>query len=183
MSQIELSNSSCGLSCLWRIQLLFGAADFVDELLQTRVIFLAGLGFDAAGDIYRVRPHRTNRGAHIFWRETTCQHNTVSGDRAPGDIPIGAGSRAAKLARTRAIEQESESVVIFVQSRERKIRSHAKGLDDGNGACNLGNDSGCLITMKLCGGEAHERMERIDFRRLGVHEETDGLYTGRQLGA
>jgi len=168
---------------MWRVQLLFCAADFVDELLHARVIFLAGLGFDAAGDVHRIRSHAANRRAHIFWRETARQHNTVSGDSAAGNIPIRAGSCAAKLARTRAIEQESESVVILVQSGEWKIRGNAKRFDNWNSARNLGNDRGSFVTVKLGGGKAHESVERIDFRWLGVHEEADSLYAGRKLRA
>src|SRR5579859_265791 len=107
----------------------------------------------------------------------------MSGDGAAGDIPIGGGTCPAKLARARAIKQESKSVVILVKRGERKIRGGSKSLDDRNGAGDFGNHGGSLITVELRGSESHKGVKRINFRRLGVNEKTDRLDARRKLRA
>jgi hypothetical protein len=56
---------------LWYFQLLFGAADFVDKFLHSRMIFSAGLRFDAAGNVNRIRANGTDRGTDVFRPKAT----------------------------------------------------------------------------------------------------------------
>src|ERR1700693_5100633 len=48
------------------LELLLGAAHFVDEFLKPRVIFLAGLGFQAAGDIDPIGTNDANCFRDVF---------------------------------------------------------------------------------------------------------------------
>ena len=122
-------NSWCGLSLLWSVQFLLGAANFFDKFLQP------ARDPSCRALIRRRLRRQLHRGARCESQPPTfsgvrppAKMIRWSSDSAPGDIPIGAGSRAAKLARTRAIEQESKGIMIFVESGELKIRRRRETL-------------------------------------------------------
>src|SRR4029077_4989352 len=101
-------------------ELLLGAAHFVDKFLESRVIFLARLGFQAAGDIDPVRADDANRFRDVFDFETAREDYAMSGGRAAGEVPVSGLPGAAILAYARAIEKKCQDAGKSIEQAHRK---------------------------------------------------------------
>src|SRR6266403_5765617 len=64
------------------LELPLGAANFVDEFFEPSMIFLSGLGLDAAGNIDSIGTHNANGLSDVLHLEAACQNNTVRGSGA-----------------------------------------------------------------------------------------------------
>src|SRR5258705_5529848 len=147
------------------------------------MIFLAGLGLDAAGNINSIGTHNANGLSDVLHLEAARQNNTVRGGGAAGQVPIRGLTSAAILARTCAIEQEREDAGVAIKRSQRELGIDAKGLDDRERTSYARNNVRTFVAVKLRRVEAHKCTQRVNFRGSGVHKDADRFDFLRKLGA
>src|SRR5882757_2925754 len=147
------------------------------------MIFLAGLGLDAAGNIDSIGTHNANGLSDVLHLEAARKNNTVRGGGAAGQVPIRGLAGAAILAGACGIEQEREDAGVAIKHSQREFGVDAKGLDDRERTSYARNNVRTLVTVKLCRVEAHKCTQRVDFRGSGVHKDADRFNFFRKFGA
>src|ERR1700688_2006819 len=165
------------------LELLLGATHFVDEFFKPRVIFLAVLGSQAAGDIDPVRANDANRFRDVFDFESARKNYAMSSGRATGEIPVGGLPGAAILAYASAIQKKSQDAGKLIEQAHRKTGIDAKCLDDRKRSGDARDDVGSFVAVELRGVKAHKRAQGVDVRGLGVDEHADRFDFLRQFRA
>src|SRR5439155_16011447 len=117
-------------------ELAVGAGNFGGEGAQFAGVILAGLGFDATGDINSERANGEDRFRDVFRGQATGEDDRIFCRGPLCNFPVGQLPRTSIGSRLlfaeTGVEEKSGRVAVSTKWCERKLWPGAKGFDDRN---------------------------------------------------